>query len=78
MQLLGTAEVIRHVISLPAVFLGLAFVRWPGPVAAFYANASSEGRRKEFYEGRRGRAWVRIGGLMFVGFGIYWMIVGTG
>jgi hypothetical protein len=76
--LFATAEVLRHVIALPLIFLGLALARWPESVAAFYANAYREGRQKEFYSGRRGVAWVRIAGLMFVGFGIYWVIVGTG
>jgi hypothetical protein len=78
---LATAEVLRHLVAVPAVLMGLAFVRWADPIAEFYAAVFGSVGLSSFrraYESDVGKWWVRIGGVAVVAIGVYWIVVGTG
>jgi hypothetical protein len=75
------AALWNHVISLPAVVVGAGMVWWAPPISAAYAGffrATGPRRLERAYSSERGLWTIRLAGVAFVGFGIYWAIVGTG
>jgi hypothetical protein len=74
------AAIWHHLISLPAVAIGIVMLVWAEPIsrayAGFYRSAGPR-RLERAYASGRGLWTVRLAGLAFVGIGIYWAIVGT-
>ena len=88
---IATAEFIRHLIAVPYVLLGIAFILWARPVARFFGSAHrwlyrSEGSGGWVYKGfggwlsdeRVGPWFIRVFGVVFLAISLYWAIVGTG
>jgi hypothetical protein len=77
----ATAEIVRHLLPIPFVFIGLAFVRWAEPIAQFYTGAFGRmglNSYKKRYERPAAKGWIRLAGVFFVAVSLYWIIVGTG
>ena len=81
--MIATAEAIRHLIAVPYVLLGVAFIRWARPVARLFASAHRWLHQSDrfggwVYDEQVGPWFIRLVGAAFVGFSLYWAIVGTG
>jgi hypothetical protein len=71
---------MSHLPGLLGVAIGCLLLRHSTAVARFYAGffrSTGPRRLADAYAGPEGLWTVRLGGLAFVGFGIYWTIVGT-
>jgi hypothetical protein len=71
---------MSHLPGLLGVAFGWLLLRHAAAVAGVYAGViRSMGPRRlaHYYESREGLWTVRLAGLAFVGFGIYWTVVGT-
>lgn len=79
--LLATAEIVRHLIPVPALLLGLLIARWPHGLAGFYAKVFGDlGLQgySEAYSSRTGVWFVRGVGVFFAVVAAFWIVVGTG
>ena len=75
------AALWNHLISLPAVALGVVMLIRAPSISAGYARlyrAVGVKRLEAVYAGLPGLVVIRLAGLAFIGFGVYWAIVGTG
>jgi hypothetical protein len=77
----ATAEIVRHLIAVPFLIIGLAFVRWAPAIAELYAKTFGliglKGLQRA-YEAPSAKWLVSFFGVLFAGISLYWLIVGTG
>jgi hypothetical protein len=80
-DVLATAELVRHLIAVPFVLIGLAFVRWAEPIADEYAHVFGDLGFKSFsreYSDPSAKWWIRAVGALCSAVAAYWVVAGTG